>query len=613
MHKSLCLLLLTLFTVQVAQAQPDRWQQAVDYNMSVFLDVKTNQYTGDQTLIYTNNSPDTLHRVFYHLYYNAFQPGSMMDVRNLTLADADKRVGERISKLTPEEIGYMKIGNLTQDGQTVKHETVGTILEVDLAQPIMPGAKTTFKLNWEAQVPLQVRRAGRDNAEGIEYSMSQWYPKMAEYDYQGWHANPYVGREFYSVWGDFNVSITVNKDYTVAATGYLQNPDLIGKGYAPEPRRTPRRITYNFIAPNVGDFVWAADPDYQHDVVTRADGMDMHFFYQPGEKTTENWTNLPRVMDEAFAYINEHYGDYPYEQYSFIQGGDGGMEYSMATLITGERSFPSLVGVSVHELMHSYYQAMMGTNETLYAWMDEGFTSWASAEVMNHLKSNGLLGSAEPVDNPHERTYASLRGFRTSGLQEPLSTHADHFATNAAYGVGSYTNGSVFLEQLRYIIGEEDFECTLARYYHDWRFKHPNPNDFIRVAEKCSGLELDWYKEYWVNSVHYADYKMKDVDGEGNTAIIQLEKVGRMPMPLEIKVTKKDGSTHWYYTAPQIMRGEKAQPAYANDWTILKDWPWTHPTYEFTVDYPKGDIERVEINPTGRLYEDNIEDNVWED
>ena len=604
---------LALFTVITLNAQADRWQQAVDYTMEIDMDVKTNQYDGVQTLVYTNNSPDTLHRAFYHLYFNAFQPGSMMDVRNLTLPDADRRVGDRISKLQPDEIGYIRVGSLTQNGRPVQHETVGTILEVDLDQPILPGQSATFVMNWEAQVPLQIRRSGRDNKEGIRYSMAQWYPKMAEYDYQGWHANPYVGREFYSIWGDFDVKITIDSDYVIGGTGYLQNAEEIGYGYAPDPRRRGKKITYHYKAPNVGDFVWAADPDYQHDTFERANGMTMHFFYQPGERTTENWKNLPRVMDEAFTFINEHYGPYPYEQYSFIQGGDGGMEYSMATLITGERSFPSLVGVSVHELMHSWYQAMMGTNEALYPWMDEGFTSWASDEVMNHLASKGLLGTAEAQDNPHAGTYASLRGFRESGMQEALSTHADHYATNAAYGVASYVNGAVFLEQLRYIIGEEAFNNTMLRYYYEWRFKHPNPNDFIRIAEKESGLELDWYKEYWVNSTEYADYKVKDVDGDGNNAIIQLEKLGRMPMPVEIKVTKKDGSEHWYYAAPQILRGEKEQPAYASNWTVLEDWPWTHPAYEFTVPFAKGEIEKVELDPRGRMFEDDVKNNLWED
>jgi len=599
-----------LVSVLPLTAQPDRWQQRAEYTMEIDMDVKKHQYEGRQTLKYYNNSPDTLHKVFYHLYFDAFQPGSMMDVRNLTLPDADKRVSDRISKLTDDEIGYIRPNVLKRDGTPQAYTVENTIMEVALAQPILPGASTTFELEWDAQVPLQIRRSGRDNKEGIDFSMAQWYPKMAEYDYKGWHANPYVGREFYHVWSDFDVKITIDRNYIIGGTGYLQNPGEIGYGYADEPKKKPKKITYHFKAPKVGDFMWAADPDYRHTSLKRTDGMTMHFFYQPGERTSENWENLPKVMDEAFAYINARFGHYPYEQYSFIQGGDGGMEYPMGTLITGERSFPSLVGVSVHELMHSWYQHLLGTNESLHSWMDEGFTSWASAEVMNHLRKKGLLGG-DVVDNPHARSYSGLRNFRTTGLQEALSTHADHFATNSAYGVAAYTNGSVYQEQLRYIIGEEAHRRTILRYYNDWAFRHPNPNDFLRIAEKESGMELDWYNEYWVASTNYADYAVKDVVADGKGSTVMLEKIGRMPMPLEVKVTTTAGEEQWYYIAPTLLRATKAQPDYADNWTVLKDWPWTNPTYEFSIAPGIGQVKSVQISPTGRLYEDDVENNEW--
>ncbi|WP_116124512.1 M1 family metallopeptidase [Lewinella sp. IMCC34183] len=584
-------------------AQPDRWQQRVNYEMDIDMDVETNQYSGTQVLTYYNNSPDTLDKVFYHLYFNAFQPGSQMDIRNLNLPDADDRVADRISKLDAAGEGYLKVNELTRDGGSLTYETVGTVLEVALDEPIMPGDSAVFRMAWDGQVPEQIRRSGRDNAEGIRYSMAQWYPKLAEYDYQGWHANPYIGREFYGVWGDYTVNLTIDEDYVVGHTGYERGaPTAAGNG----------KLRHHYEAPMVHDFVWAADPDYREITLDRPDGLALNFYFQPGEATTENWEALPAIMSAAFDYINAHYGPYPYEAYSFIQGGDGGMEYPMATLITGERNLNSLVGVSVHELMHTWYQMLMGTNESLYAWMDEGFTSWASSEVMNHLRAEGLI-SGEVAENPHARTFASLRGFRQSGLQEPLTTHADHFATNAAYSVASYVNGSVFLEQLRYIIGEEAFDCTLHRYYHDWRFKHPNPNDFIRVAEKCSGLELDWYREYWVNGTDYADYAVTDVedlDDTGKTRV-DLERVGRMPMPLEITVTLDDGSENYYYIAPQILRGEKPQPDYATSWAVLPDWGWTNPKYSFELDIDKKQIERVEINARGRMFEDDVDNNSW--
>jgi hypothetical protein len=609
MKKSILFAALLLGSISL-MAQADRWQQRAEYEMEIDFDVKKHQFDGEQRLTYFNNSPDTLHKVFYHLYFNAFQPNSMMDVRSRTIKDADPRVGGRIQELSADEIGYQKVKSLKVDGKKADYEVVGTILEVSLPEPILPNSSVVFEMDFEAQVPVQIRRSGRDNAEGISYSMSQWYPKMCEYDYQGWHANPYVGREFYGIWGDFDVKITIDKDYIIGGTGYLQNPNEIGHGYAPEEKvNRPRgkRLTWHFKAPKVHDFMWGADPDYTHDTFTRKDGTVLHFFYQKNERTEEQWAQLPRVMDRAFDYINEHYGQYPYKQYTFIQGGDGGMEYPMGTLITGERSFPSLVGVSVHELMHSWYQMMLGTNEALYAWMDEGFTSWASSNVMNYLRKEQLLPGMA-VDNPHLGSYMGYINFSNSGLEEPLTTHADHFVTNSAYGVASYVKGAVFLEQLKYIIGEEAFEKGMLRYFNTWKYKHPNTNDFIRIMEKQSGLELDWYKEYWVQSTHQIDYAVQSVEDGGRGSVITLEKVGVMPMPFEVEVAFTNGEQKRYYIPLQVLRGHKP----LNGMELSADWPWTHPTYELRVDVPADEIKTVTIDPDRGMADIKQDNNRYE-
>ncbi len=604
---------LLLSITVVLQAQSDRWQQAVDYKMEIDFNVKKHQFDGKQTLIYYNNSPDQLDRVFYHLYFNAFQPGSMMDVRSNTIADADPRVGNRISTLEKDEIGYHKIKKLKQNGKDLKYEVVGTILEVELAEPIMPGAKAEFYMEFESQVPVQVRRSGRDNAEGVAYSMSQWYPKMCEYDYQGWHANPYIGREFHGVWGNFDVSITIDRTYTIGGTGYLQNAKNIGHGYTGKDMAPGKgnKLTWHFVAPEVHDFVWAADPDYTHDTFTREDGLVLHFFYQKNENTEEAWAALPGIMDKAFAYINENFGQYPYKQYSFIQGGDGGMEYPMATLITGERNLGSLVGVSVHELLHSWYQGVLATNESLYAWMDEGFTSYASTRVMNHLKGQGLIPGKE-VENPFTGTYAGYAGFSKSGIEEPLITHSDHFNTNAAYGVASYVKGSVFLAQLEYIIGKKAFDAGLLTYFNTWKFKHPNSNDFIRVMEKESGMELDWYREYFVNTTRTIDYGVDSLAEDGAKTKVVLEKVGLMPMPLDVVVTYTDGKSELFNIPLRIMRGAKPSPAEGGKYTVLEDWPWTNPNYTFTLDKPMGQIAKIVIDPKVGMADVERDNNTYE-
>jgi len=587
------------------QAQADRWQQRVMYQMEIDFDDTRHQFTGKQQILYTNNSPDELTKVYYHLYYNAFQPGSMMDVRSRTIEDPDGRVGSRIYSLTTTGMGFTQVLSLKQNGMPVQFKEEGTILEVTLHTPIAPNSAVLLDMEFKSQVPDQVRRTGKNNAEGIDYSMSQWYPKLCEYDYQGWHANPYVGREFYGVWGDFDVKINIAQNLMIAATGYLQNPEEIGNGYEEagmKVQKDPRakKVTWHFYAPNVHDFVWAADPDYTHTKLQAKDGPMMHFFYQKGEKTTDNWETLPKIMDKAFSFINKNYGKYPYKQYSFIQGGDGGMEYPMATLITGERTLGSLVGVSVHELMHSWYQMILGTNESLYAWMDEGFTSYASSEVMDNLKKVRAL-PGDPAENTQAGNYGGYYALALSGKEEPMTTHADHFQTNFAYGRAAYSKGAVFLGQLEYIIGEENLKAGLLKYYNTWKFKHPNSNDFIRIMEKQSGIELDWYKEYWVASTHQINYALIGVTPvDGDKTNISISRVGKMPMPLDIEVTYTNGEKETFYIPLRIMRGEK--PARKGEKrTVLGDWPWTHPNYTFTVDVNREKIQSVEIDPAIRM------------
>ncbi|NNE26531.1 MAG: M1 family metallopeptidase [Saprospiraceae bacterium] len=610
--RHILLFAILLFSI-LLKSQDYRWQQAVEYDMNIDMNVENFKFTGEQTIKYTNNSPDTLQKIFYHLYFNAFQPGSMMDVRSRTISDPDGRVGDRISKLKDNEIGYHRIDELKQDGEMVRYHVEGTILEVDLTNPILPGETTKLEMKFNSQVPVQIRRSGRDNREGISLSMAQWYPKLCEYDYQGWHANPYVGREFHGVWGDFNVSIKIDRKYTVAASGLVRNPQKMGHGYSDKNTKKKKlfgkkKLTWEFHAERVHDFVWAADPDYTHLMQTTDAGTALHYFFQANERTTENWENLHAAMNEAEKFMNERYGTYPYPTYAFIQGGDGGMEYPMATLITGERSFPSLVGVSIHEWMHSWYQMVLATNESLYSWMDEGFTSFATAEVMNHLRKKGYI-SGEVREDPHVNTVKGFARWASTGKDEALTTHADHFTSNRAYGIAAYTKGNVFLKQLSYIMGDEAFYKALKRYFNEWQFKHPNPNDFIRVMEKTSGLELDWYKEYFVQTTHTIDYGIKDVlPSEGGTIVV-LEKIGYMPMPMDITVYLKNGTKKFYYIPLRIMRGEKGRDIFEGK--LEKDWPWTHPEYELYIDVSPDEIEKILIDESTRFSDVDYNNNVW--
>ncbi|GGK30381.1 peptidase M1 [Yeosuana aromativorans] len=578
----------------IINQNPGYWQQHVDYTMTIDMDVNNYQYTGNQTLVYTNNSPDVLHHVYYHLYFNAFQPGSEMDVRSRTIADPDPRVKDRISKLQPNEIGFIHVSSLKQNGEDITYNTVGTVLEVDLAKPIQPGEQVTFDMVFNAQVPIQIRRSGRNNAEGVALSMSQWYPKMAEYDFEGWHADPYIGREFLGVWGDFDVTINIDKNYTIGGTGYLQNPDEIGHGYTTEKVKKHKgdKLSWHFKAPNVHDFTWAADPNYAHDTMQVPNGPLLHFFYKKDMKKEylENWKNLQPKAVELMQYYSNNIGQYPYDQYSIIQGGDGGMEYGMCTLITGEDDFNGLFGVTAHEMAHSWFQFVLATNELEHAWMDEGFTSYMDEWSKNDIMHKNL-------SNPNKGAYAAYIYLAKSGKEQPLTTQADRFEYNRSYSISAYSKGDVFLAQLGYVIGQDNLKQAIKKYFADFKFTHPQPIDIIRSAEKVSGLELDWYLIDFAETTNTIDYGVKAIDGNSVT----LERIGLMPMPIDLTVTYTDGSTEDFYIPLQMMRGEKPTEA-----TIIGDWAWAYPTYTFKTSKP---VSHVQIDPKELMADINKENN----
>ena len=606
------LILTTLIFSFSMQAQPDRWQQRVEYKMDINLDVNTHRMTGKQRLKYFNNSPDTLHRIFYHLYFNAFQPGSMMDMYNRNPYRSDPRVKDRIKNLKEHEYGWHKVDALTCNGKATRFEINETILEVQLVEPILPKSTALLEMDFTSQVPIQIRRSGRDSGDGIAYSMSQWYPKLCEYDYQGWHANPYVQREFYGVWGDFEVNINLDSKYIMGASGDLQNASAIGKGYEPEgtavrPARS-ETLTWQWKAENVHDFCWSADPDYKHLKLKRKDGIVLHFLFDAQDADMmAKWSSMPKKMDKAFDFINKHYGQYPYKSYSFLHAGDGGMEYPMATFLAGGAG----VGTFIHELMHAWYYGMMGTNESLYPWMDEGFTEYTEEEVKNYLRKEKLIGG-DPVDDPHLGANRQYIKFIKGGNEEILTTHADHYINKSAYSMASYTKGHVFLTQLQYIMGKPTFDKAMLRYYDVWKFKHPNENDFIRIMEKTADMELDWFKEYFVGSIKTIDYAVNSVEKANRKEVtISLERIGHMPMPVDLVVTLKDGSKKYYTIPMAIMRGEKKSDVWGKDIAVLPDWRWTHPNYEFKLKEKFKNIEKVEIDPSKRMADTDRANNSW--
>jgi len=622
-------LLTMLLSVQLF-AQPERWQQQINYKIDAALDVQKNTVKGTEEILYTNNSTDTLRKVYFHMYWNAFQPNSNMDVRSRELGkttftgrrgeevkDWDMRVRDRIQNLKPDEYGIQKVNTIMINGKSQKLIEHETILEVVLTQPILPKSVVKMNLQFEAQVPIQVRRSGRDNKEGVRYSMSQWYPKMVEYDYQGWNTNPYIAREFYGVWGNYDVTLRMDQSYMVGGTGVLQNSTA--------PLDKDGNKVWNFKGNTIHDFVWFADNNFKHLSKEVRKGLTLHVYYKAKDaKADSAWANVLWAAEKVLPYMEKKMGAYPYPQYSFIQGGDGGMEYAMATLLAG----PGL-GTVFHEWIHSWYQHILGTNESLFAWMDEGFTSYGEDDVTHYYEQNFATQSPHISEAAKKQLAATIEkqasmlpavqfgnyngylALAKSGFEEPMSTHADHFNTNYAYSNAAYSKGGTFIGLLGYVMGEVKRDQLMLNYYNTWKFKHPNANDFIRVAEKTSGLQLQWLKEYWVNSTKTIDYGLNDIQANGPSALISVQRFGKFPMPVELLVTYKDGTSELHYMPLDLMLGGKQQEGTVKQ-INHPEWKWAQPIYTFETTQPLGAIRSIEIDPSQRMPDINRSNNKIE-
>jgi hypothetical protein len=588
-YRLLGLSILLLFTCPPALGQGSvDWQQEVSYEMDVTVHPSRHRILGRQTLHYINHSPDTLHHAFYHLYFNAFQPHSMMAERNRELPDPDARIVPRIFDLGPDEVGFHHIDTLTQNGISAEFSIFDTVMKVELAEPIPPGGEAVFEMSFRSQIPLQTRRSGRDNLEGIDYSMSQWYPKMAAYDRRGWHADPYVGREFYAPFGTFDVRITLPAEYVIGATGVLQNPEDVGHGYgSAASAQEGDSLTWHFSAENVHDFAWAADPDYLHDVLETEEGTIIHLLYQPD--VAEAWRSLHNAVPEMMTFLGREYGRYLYPQMTVAQAGDGGMEYPMITFITGRRPPASLLGVTAHEIAHMWYYGMLGSNEADFAWMDEGFVSYATTELMAHLQGN---------PNPsHIGAFLNVLQARHLGLFERLNTPSDWFQTNFGYSIASYAGGEMLLDMLGYVISDSLRDRFLDVYYERFALRHPQPDDVEKVAEDVSGLRLDWYFEQFGDSILELDYALAGLrstrENGGWRTVLTLKRRAPAVMPVDVRLTLENGSVQWVNVPLGIMQGSKPV---ASDWIVADPWPWTSPEYALELMLPDR-VADAEIDP----------------
>ena len=606
-------LLLTFFSGLFSAQQNAYYQQYAKYKMDIDVDAQNFTYTGNQTLTYTNNSPDELKVVYFHLYWNAFKAGSMMDQRVAGQAkNGDSRLQvngiSRLASIPVEEEGAQNIHWIKQNGKDLKFEIQETIMKVVLDKPLKPNSSTTFTMNWDAVIPKQIRRAGRNNREGIDMTVTQWYPKIAEYDYDGWATFDYVGREFHAPFSDYEINIKIDKEYVIGAGGTLENPSEV-KGYdqkASVKADKDNKATWKWTAKNMLDFAWAADRDYTVENFTILDGPKVFYVYQKSEKT-KLWQESQPYVTKFFQIMNASFGRYPYPSYSFIQGGDGGMEYGMCTMILGEAtSLKGLLGLMIHEGGHSWNQQIMAYNESMRPWMDEGFTSYYESLVMHQI-----LPPKEPEANPFVGSLNNYRNFVKKGIEEPAVWFGDHHDNGSAYSFSTYVKGELFLVQLGYIMGEQNLTATMKEFYRQWNLKHPTDRDFLHIAQKVSGMDLKWFQNYWINTTKTIDYSVKNVEYGETSTTITLENKGQVPMPIDFSILTKDKKVVNYQIPLNMTHVWKTKDIYG-DFKTLNYWPWTQKEYTFTIPYTKSQISALGIDFSQRLADVNVADNIVE-
>jgi aminopeptidase N len=522
------------------------FQQFVHYTIRTKLDTRNHFLTGNETIKYTNNSPDTLTKFYLHLYPNAYRSKEstlIKDLRasfNFTLTNVPKAYR-----------GYLDISDVSVDGTPVSPRIDDTIAEFDLPKSLLPGGSIEVSLSFKEKIR---RHFGRAGYRGKHYDLAQWYPKVVVYDENGFHPDKFRYRgEFYGEFGNFDVFIDVPENYVVAATGVLRAGDPGWALNAPD-SKTRRSSsgsegaykTVHFHAENVHDFAWSADPDFVVQDSTW-NGIEIRSFYRKMHSKEWKDTTLVHAV-RAMKWLTERIGPYPYPQVSVVDALlRGGMEYPMLVM-DGYAS----EGLVLHEIGHIYFYGILGNDEAKEAWLDEGFTTFQSNWYA--MEQYGPLGITHKWD-PYKRNtpqFGVLENMRNdlfpmlrSGYGERIAMRVEDFR-NDYYNI-VYRKAALMLFALRYVVGEESFEKILEQYYDEWKLKHVNEERFRTICEKVSGTDLGWFFEQWLYTKKLCDYRLAEFKtrpsprGDGYTVDIKVEREGEAIMPLELEFTFADG------------------------------------------------------------------------
>ena len=580
------LIIASIALTSTIYSQKNTWQQKADYSITASLDDQKGLVNGEETIEYSNQSNDSLSEIYLHLYWNAFKKGS----------HAFTVFGNDQSEMDASDFGSITLSEIKIDGQSYTAEVFESIGKIKLKSPLAPLTKARISITFIAQIPACLNRAGKNNTAGTDFTLTQWYPKICRYDAQGWHTDPYLGREFAGTFGNFNVTINCNKRFVIAGTGLLSNKSYTANGWVDKQKESTNGdvAQWKFIAENVHDFAWAADAEWIHKSI-RIDLIDFHFFYH--EQYENQWTNLMDKWKEAYAICKEEFGTYPYPQFSFIQAGEGYMEYPMCTMLEASRM--DFFNTACHEFMHNYFYGIYGSDENLHHWMDEGVTMYAESRI----------SSGGEKKSHTDEAISSYEFMRAMYPEEPIATAANHFDYDYAYYNAAYFKGQLFPELIRYIIGDNKMKQGFHRYYTNWKFKHPEPNDFVKTFEDVSQMELTWFQNYWLNTTKTIDFGIDSLRKSKNGLLFNITNAG-VPMPIEFMVELKDGSKKYYYIPIDLTNNVKTD-FYRPTETLAK-WSCAEKTYSILLPgVSLGNVAKISLDPDGFLPDIAKENNVW--
>ena len=536
------------------------WQQRVDYRIAATLDSARNELRGRETIHYVNHSPDSLPYLWMFVEQNLCAPNSITNQLNQPPLVF---LGTSFDFSCQGFNGGGHLESLRIGGTEAKRTVYGTTMRVDLAHPLAPGAAIDIEAAWHFNVPAQ--GGGRMGHDGPLYEMAQWYPRMVVYDdVRGWNHEPYIGAgEFYLEYGNFDVSLTVPNSYIVAATGELANPeqvltpvqrtrlavarksdvpvaiigrDEVGNVEKTRPRPTGQTTTWHYTASNVRDFAFAAGPNFRWDA-SGYNGILIDDLYRP---TADKWSEVNRMGREAIKYYSEQWYPYPWSHATTVEGPIEGMEYPMLTFTPNSPTREDQQWVIAHEFGHEWFPMLVGSNERLYPWMDEGFNTFI--DLANAAKYFAGTPYGDSIEVHPLHLYAD---HARPGEEQPLITNPTQ--VRDLFWVG-YQKPALMMQMLRYeVLGKDRFDAAFREYIKAWAFKHPTPADFFRMMRDESGMDLDWFWRGWIYSTARLDQSVDSVSAKpGGTTDVYLSSRGTMVMPAELRVEFGDGSYGTY-------------------------------------------------------------------